>query len=54
LKKGMSAAPFACGGDQDGAAASDGPSISGSAMIPIRAKTEKRERFPFPTHLQPF
>jgi hypothetical protein len=54
LKKGMSAAAFACGGDQDGSAASGAPSISGSAMIPIRAQTEKRERFSFPAHLQPF
>jgi hypothetical protein len=54
LKKGMSAAPFACGGDHDGSAAPDAPSIPGSAMIPIRAKTEKRERFSFPAHLQPF
>jgi hypothetical protein len=42
----MSAARFACGGDA--------PSISGSAMIPIRAKTEKRERSWFPAHLKPF
>jgi hypothetical protein len=50
----MSAAPFACGGDQDGSTVSNAPSISGSAMFPIRAKTEKRKRFSFPAHQQPF